>query len=96
MSFFKQIEGEAAILVNGGVYTQVDLYTRDGYLFAKHGAGWVRLMADGSTSKPKVYCEFLTYSRPLAQRLGRLCEASVDGAKVLSGPVEKRLLGGAK
>lgn len=32
MSFFKQVEGEAAVLVENGVYKQVDLYTRDGYL----------------------------------------------------------------
>lgn len=42
MSFFKQVEGEAAILVNNGVFSQVDLYSRDGYLFAKHGSGFVR------------------------------------------------------
>ena len=34
MSFFKKVEGDAAVLVANGVFKQVDLYTRDGYVFA--------------------------------------------------------------
>jgi hypothetical protein len=53
MSFFKQVEGEAAIIISNGVYRQCDLYTRDGYLYAKISGGFVRLMADGATPRQK-------------------------------------------
>lgn len=93
MSFFKQAEGEAAILVSNGVYSQVDVYTRDGYLYAKIGGGFVRLMADGSTSKAKTQLNFLSYSEPLAQRLGRLCEPSTTGAALLAPTQLQKLIG---
>lgn len=93
MSFFQQIEGDAAILVERGVYRQVDLYRRDGYLYAKLAGGFVRLMADGSTTRPGVSLDFMSYSGPLAQRLGRLCTPDVEGAKTLDGAATVRLLG---
>jgi len=93
MSFFKQAEGEAAILVTNGVYQQVDIFTRDGYLYAKVGGGFVRLMADGSTSKAKTHLDFMSFSGPLAQRLGRLCTGEVQGAKQLAATETQRLLG---
>lgn len=96
MSFFKQVEGEAAILVNRGTYTQADIFTRDGYLYAKVGSGFVRLMADGSTSKASVYLDFLSYGGAMRQRLGRLCTADVEGGKPIDGAAAVRLLGGAQ
>lgn len=30
MGFFKQVEGEAAVVIENGVYRQCDLYTRGG------------------------------------------------------------------
>ena len=78
MSFFQQIEGDAAILVERGVYRQVDLYRRDGYLYAKLAG---------------VSLDFMSYSGPLAQRLGRLCTPDVEGAKSLDGAATVRLLG---
>jgi len=94
MSFFKQVEGEAAILVNNGVYTQVDLYTRDGYLFAKHGSGFVRLMADGSTSKAKLRLDFMSWEGGLHRdSLGRLCSPEKTGAKPLDDGRRQALLG---
>lgn len=62
MSFFKHVEGEAAILVENGVYRQVDLYTRDGYLYAKSSGGFVRLKADGSTTKAKLRLEHMSWT----------------------------------
>ena len=53
MSFFKEIEGDAAIVVENGVYRQVPLFERDGYIYAKIGSGFVRIMADGATTKAK-------------------------------------------
>ena len=94
MSFFKQAEGEAAVLVERGLYRQVDVYTRDGYLYAKLSGGFVRLMADGSTTRPGVSLDFLSYSGPLAQRLGRLCESGTAGSRELAEPEAQKLLGG--
>lgn len=47
MSLFKELEGDAAIVVMGGVYKQVPLYARNGFIFAAVSGGYVRLKADG-------------------------------------------------
>lgn len=89
--FFKQIEGDAAILVENGVYKQVDLYSRNGYLFAKLGSGFVRLMADGSTSKHKLRLDTISYEGNLgSDGLGRLC--SGDHPKFKPLPQERQML----
>lgn len=94
MGFFKQVEGEAAVLVENGVYRQVDLYTRDGYLYAKTGAGFVRLMADGSTTKAKMRLDHMSWTGELKRDgLGRLCTTEVSGAKSLEQPKAQLLLG---
>lgn len=96
MSFFKQVEGEAAILVNNGVFSQVDLYSRDGYLFAKHGNGFVRLYADGATSKAKLRLDFMSYGGLLCRdSLGRLCDSRHKDAQPLTGEATQKLLGAA-
>jgi hypothetical protein len=59
MSYFTELTGDHAILFVNGVYTQVQLYTRNQELFAKHGQGFVRLNSDYSTSKPKLKLESL-------------------------------------
>lgn len=93
MGLFKQIEGENAIIVESGVYRQADLYSRDGYLYAKAGIGFVRLYADGSTSKAKCWLDVLTFDKSLyADKFGRLCDASVTGASSLDKTKERRLL----
>ena len=91
MSFFKQIEGDAAILVENGVYKQVDLYSRDGYLFAKVGSGFVRLMADGSTTKHKLRIDFMSFEGELgSDGLGRL--VTKDSPKFRALPTERQTL----
>jgi len=96
MSFFKEIEGEAAILVEGGVYRQVALFERDGYIYAKVGSGFIRLMADGATTKAKMRLDFMSFDKPLYRDgLGRLCTAAVAGAKALEPAKAQLLLGGA-
>ena len=54
MSYFKEVEGDVAILSIGGVFKQVPLYTLDGHLFAKAAGGFVRLNETGSTSKDRL------------------------------------------
>jgi hypothetical protein len=97
MAMFKQVEGENAIVVEGGVFKQADLYTRDGYLYAKAAGGFVRLYADGSTSKAKCRLDVLTFDKPLcADKFGRLCDASVSDARSLEREKEQRLLLGSQ
>lgn len=98
MSFFQEIEGEAAVLVENGVYKQVPLYSRDGYLYAKIGGGFVRLMADGATTKSKLRLEFMSWTGPLYRdSLGRLASKELRGKKtyVLEDDSAQKLLGGA-
>ena len=96
MSFFKEIEGEAAVLVENGVYKQVSLYTRDGFIYAKIGGGFVRLMADGATTKARTRLDFMSWGGPLCRdSLGRLCGPDVTGAKPLPGEAVQKLIGGA-
>lgn len=94
MSFFQEVEGEAAVLVENGVYKQVPLYLRDGYLYAKANGGFVRLMADGSTTKPRQRLDFMSWTGPMFRDMyGRLCSPEVPGAKALEPAKVQMLLG---
>lgn len=97
MSFFKQVEGEAAVLVSDGIYRQVDLYSRDGYLFAKFGAGFVRLKADGSTSKSKLRLEHMSWTGGLFKdTFGNLGTSEMRNVRrSLDEATTQKLLGGA-
>lgn len=95
MAFFKKVEGEAAVVVENGVYKQVDLYTRDGFLYAHVSGGFVRLFHDGSTTKAKMRLEHMSWHGPLARdALGRLCTPDTPDARSLERKVEQKLLGG--
>jgi hypothetical protein len=52
--FFTAIPEAQGILHSGGVYRQVALFQRKGQVYARYGAGFVRLSQGGSTSAPKV------------------------------------------
>lgn len=94
MGLFQQVEGEAAILVHNGVYKQVDVYSRDGYLYGKAAGGFVRLNADASTTKAAMRLDTLTWTGTLHRdALGRLCTGLVPGALVLDAPKAALLLG---
>lgn len=94
MGFFKQVEGEAAVVVSNGVYKQCDLYERNGYLYAKVAGGFVRLMADGSTTNAKTRLDTLSWDGPIARDvMGKLCRPEVKGSTVLEGPKAQLLLG---
>lgn len=97
MSFFKEIEGEAAVLVEKGVYRQVALYERDGFIYAKISGGFVRLMADGATTKSRMRLDFMSFDGALYRdSLGRLCTSDVKGAKALEPAKAQLLLGSAE
>lgn len=95
MSLFAKLEGDSVVLVSGGVYKVADLYARNGYLFAAHAGGYVRLYANGSTSKDKCGIDTVLTERPLyADQFGRVCSAGVPHAKALDAPVLKALTNG--
>lgn len=96
MSFFMKVDGESAITVEKGVYRSVELYTRDGMLYAKAGTGFVRLKSDGSTSKlgGNLRLDFMSWNGKLAEApYGYLCTPDAEGARPLAKPVVAKLLG---
>lgn len=97
MGLFQEVEGEAAILSQNGVYKQVPVFKRDGYLYAKASGGFVRLYEDGSTSKSRCRLDTLTWGDPLTlgrDSLGKLCLVSeVRGAYSMEQQKQRKLLG---
>lgn len=82
---FKPLEGDLCVIRIKGVYRQCDLYTFNGGLFAKDGGGFIRLKADGSTSKPDAALEHIEIDGPLFKdSLGRLCVVDGDGRKAVA------------
>lgn len=98
MGLFQEIEGEAAIILEGGVFKQVSLHKRDGILYAKNGGGFIRLNEDGSTTKARCRLVTLDWANPntLGRDIhGRLCiTQEVEGARALSFTTQTNLLGG--
>jgi hypothetical protein len=59
MTYFTEIAGASALIHSGGVYRQTTLYARGDAIYAKHGAGYIRLGIGGATSAPKIrWAEF--------------------------------------
>lgn len=82
MGLFVESEGDVAILASGGKYFQVPVYTRNGFLYAKVGGGFVKLMSDGSTTVSKMRLDTLSFEGDLAaDPMGRLCLPSTPTAK---------------
>lgn len=48
---FRELEGDTAIIVEGGVYKTGALYEHNGYLFVKINGGYVKVFENGTTSK---------------------------------------------
>jgi hypothetical protein len=97
MGLFMPCEGDVAILIENGVFKQVPLYMRNGYYFAKLGGGFVRLNADGSTSKATARLDTMTTEAIPSlgvDPMGRLCDIdAVPGAKGLPQQATQKLLG---
>jgi hypothetical protein len=51
---FHKLDNATTILYRDGVFRTADIYERFGTLYAKHGAGFVRLHIDGRTSAERV------------------------------------------
>ncbi|GAA6176910.1 hypothetical protein [Sulfitobacter pacificus] len=54
MKYFSSIEEGQAIVQSKGTYRQVPLYERGGRVYAKYGAGFVRLNVHRTTTNPSV------------------------------------------
>ena len=54
MNYFSEIPECQIIIRNNGVYRQVDGFQRDGKIYAKYGAGYVRLLQGGGTTQPRI------------------------------------------
>lgn len=94
MTYFKELDtGDMAIIVSGGVFKQCKLFTMDGNLFAQDGSGFVRIAADGSTSKASVRIHKLVTDTPLFRdKLGRL-SLEKTGNKALTNDHQQKLIG---
>ena len=74
MSGFNKLEGEFAVTVSNGIYKQVDVYERNGYLYVQQGSGFIQVNHTGGTTSPKVRLDELNIETPIAMsKLGRLC-----------------------
>lgn len=89
---FTRLEGDTAVLLIKGVYKQADLYEWNGGLFASAAGGYVRISADGRTSKPDLNVKSLTTDAPLwADRFGRLSLRDGEGFKPIA-PTDNPLM----
>lgn len=71
-SLFTLLPDSHAICYYKGVYTQRKLYTRDSGVYAQHGNGFIRLLANG-TSLPNVsLTELVTASNFATNSIGYL------------------------
>lgn len=57
---FQTIENGEVILISGGVYRLAEIVRRKEHVFARYGAGFVRLYYGGATSKSKMRWEDIT------------------------------------
>lgn len=79
---FDKLEGDTAMLVQGGVYKTTELYVWAGKLFAKAAGGYIRLRTNGTTSKDGVRLEHMEIEQPLfSDKFGRLATVDGDGFK---------------
>lgn len=93
MSLFKELEGDVAIVASGGVYKQVPIFTRNGYLFAAVSGGYVRLKADGTTSKDKLRLVHIETEVELHKgQFGYLGDSEIVDAKPLLPEDTQRLM----
>ena len=82
---FKKLEGDTAMLRQGGVYRPCELYSWNGGLFAKMGSGYIRLRQDGTTTKDGVSLEHMEIEGDLfADKFGRLATERREGYTALT------------
>lgn len=82
---FEELSGDQICLVIGGVYVPCPVFQRpNGDLFARYKGGYVRLYANGATSKDRLKVEVLHTERPLfVDKFGRLGLIAGPGREAL-------------
>lgn len=84
MAGFSKLEGDTCILQEKGVFKPCELWVWDGKLFAKLSGGFIRIRADGSTSRLGVQLEHMEFEGPLfADKFGRLTTQDGEGYRPL-------------
>jgi len=68
---FEPREDGQCILISGGVYRVAELFSRGEHIYARYGAGYIRLYKGGGTSKAKMRWEDITID-VYADAFGRL------------------------
>lgn len=77
---FKKLEGDTAVIRQGGVYKTSELYEWRGDLFLKFGGGFIRVYHDGKTTKEGVFVESMQTDLDLFRdRFGRVSLSSREG-----------------
>ena len=94
MSLFKLRDGDQAIISTSGVQKQVNLYERNGYLFAGlSNNSFILLKSDGSTSKPNTFLIHIETDVPLYRGLfNRLGTKVIPKAELLDDDLKARLM----
>ena len=72
--YFHKVEDAVIILVSKGTFKQTEVYFRKGYLYAKHGGGFIRLQKhEKGTSCPNVnYDDIHLPFEPAYDEIGRM------------------------
>ena len=73
-TYFHKVEDAVIILVSKGTFEQTEVYSRKGYLYAKHGRGFIRLQKhEKGTSCPNVnYDDIYLPFEPAYDEIGRM------------------------
>ncbi|QIG73307.1 hypothetical protein EVC02_086 [Rhizobium phage RHph_N17] len=73
MALFRRLENVIIILNTNGVYTQVDGYERNNYVYAKKGGGFIGLRSNGGgTTSPTTLWSEIEGLTPVYDELGRM------------------------
>ena len=54
MMRFEKIDNVTALMRSRGVMKEAQVYSRKGLLYAKHGAGLIKLLSKGNTTVPSI------------------------------------------
>jgi hypothetical protein len=73
MAYFRELEGDMAILIRKGVLYQCPLYVHGECIYARWGTGFVRLSENGGTSSPALrMVSLITDLATGTDKMGRL------------------------
>lgn len=71
MNFFHPLDGHV-LLHSNGVFSEHQLYHKDGEIFARKGNGYVRLLDHHATSKGRMYWADLKLDKGVVFEMGRM------------------------